>query len=178
MSVPSIHRFDLASAVLFVVSTAALVLQVTSPSSILITGGESGASLELARPCFRGTVVTAIAAVVVGGSGTYLLIGSDSTGETTASQHDRSNDSANARTEGDLLDTRRQEWETTADRLANNERAVYETVLEADGVIPQSDIVERTDLSKATVSRTLDSLEAKELVERKRRGVGNVVILQ
>jgi len=40
------------------------------------------------------------------------------------------------------------------------------------------DIVEGTDLSKATVSRTLDTLESKDLVERKRKGMSNVVILQ
>jgi len=178
MSVPSIHRFDLVSAVLFVVSTTALALQVISPSAVLVTGGESGASLELARPCFRGTIVTAIAASVFGGSGTYLLVGADRSEGPAAAQRDRENDSANARTGGDPLDTRRREWEETADRLAGNERAVYEAVLEADGALPQSDVVDRTDLSKATVSRTLDSLEAKRLLERKRRGVGNVVVLR
>ena len=77
-----------------------------------------------------------------------------------------------------LLEVRKQEWEETADRLANKERDVYEAVLEADGVLPQSDIVDRTELSKASVSRALDGLEAKQLLERKRRGMGNVVILQ
>ena len=38
--------------------------------------------------------------------------------------------------------------------------------------------VDRTDLSKATVSRMLDSLESKQLLERKRRGMGNVVVLR
>ncbi|WP_434530062.1 helix-turn-helix transcriptional regulator (plasmid) [Haloarcula sp. NS06] len=50
-------------------------------------------------------------------------------------------------------------------------------MLDADGVLPQSEIGDRTDLSKATVSRTLDSLEARDLVERKRRGMGNIVLL-
>lgn len=77
-----------------------------------------------------------------------------------------------------LLEARKQEWEETAERLANKERDVYESLLDADGVLPQSDIVDQTDLSKASVSRALDGLEAKQLVERKRRGMGNVVILQ
>ena len=55
---------------------------------------------------------------------------------------------------------------------------VTRNVLEADGVLPQREIVEQTDLSKATVSRTLDSLEAKSLLERKARGTGNVVLLR
>jgi uncharacterized membrane protein len=68
-------------------------------------------------------------------------------------------------------------WEKTVDRLYNNEETVYTVVLEAGGELPQRDIVEGTDLSKATVSRTLDTLESKDLVERKRKGMGNVVVL-
>lgn len=75
----------------------------------------------------------------------------------------------------DLVEARRQGWARTADRLANTEQTVYETVPDADGVLAQSGIVERTDLSKATVSRALDSLETGDLVERKRRGTGNTV---
>jgi uncharacterized membrane protein len=50
--------------------------------------------------------------------------------------------------------------------------------LESDGVVQQSTIVEETDLSKSHVSRKLDVLESRELVERKRRGMGNVVVLK
>lgn len=77
----------------------------------------------------------------------------------------------------ELLEARKREWEATAERLANKEAEVYESLLDADGVLPQSDIVEETDLSKASVSRALDSLETKNLVERKRRGMGNMVLL-
>jgi len=79
---------------------------------------------------------------------------------------------------GELLEARRKEWEENADRLANNEEEIYEVLLDADGVLPQSDIVDETDLSKATVSRKLDSLETKNLVERRRHGMGNVVLLR
>ncbi|MUV61442.1 MarR family transcriptional regulator, partial [Halobacterium sp. CBA1126] len=85
-------------------------------------------------------------------------------------------DAAEERTD-DLLEARREQWEATAERLSSNEAAVYEAVLDADGVLPQADIVDRTDISKASVSRALDSLEARDLVERKRRGMGNVVVL-
>jgi uncharacterized membrane protein len=77
----------------------------------------------------------------------------------------------------EILQVRRQEWATISERLTSNEELVYQTVLEANGVLPQSEIVDQTDLSKATVSRTLDSLEVKDLVERKRRGMGNTVLL-
>jgi len=69
-------------------------------------------------------------------------------------------------------------WERVVDRLRNNEETIYALLVEADGELPQRDLVESTDLSKATVSRTLDKLERKDLLERKRRGMGNVVHLE
>ena len=73
--------------------------------------------------------------------------------------------------------TRRQTERNGGKRqLHNNEETVYTVVLETGGELPQRDIVEETDLSKATVSRTLDTLESKGLVERKRKGMGNVVV--
>ena len=42
----------------------------------------------------------------------------------------------------------------------------------------QGDLVVQSGLSKATVSRTLDLLESKGLVEKRRRGMGNVVLLK
>ena len=64
-----------------------------------------------------------------------------------------------------------------ADRLRDNEATIYTLLIQADGTLPPRDLVDDTDRSKATVSRSLDSLEQRNLVERKRRGMGNVVHL-
>ncbi|WP_436909512.1 helix-turn-helix transcriptional regulator [Halosimplex marinum] len=74
-------------------------------------------------------------------------------------------------------ESRREEWEAAAERLTGNEETVFRLVLDAGGERPQREIVEETDLSKATVSRTLDALEHRDLLERKRRGMGNLVTL-
>jgi uncharacterized membrane protein len=42
----------------------------------------------------------------------------------------------------------------------------------------QSDIVNNTSLTKVKVTRLLDKLEGKGLVERRRRGMGNLVVLK
>jgi uncharacterized membrane protein len=42
----------------------------------------------------------------------------------------------------------------------------------------QSDIIEKTKLNKVKITRILDSLEAQNLIERKRRGMTNLVILK
>ena len=76
------------------------------------------------------------------------------------------------------LQEKKKEWEKVSKGLKDDERSVYEAVLEAEGIIEQGQLVEKTGLSKATVSRTLDLLESKGLVEKRRRGLGNVVSLK
>ncbi len=62
--------------------------------------------------------------------------------------------------------------------LDQDERRIYRTVLDAGGSIFQGEIVKRTGLSKATVSRIIDRLEVKGILERKRRGMSNLVVLK
>jgi len=69
-------------------------------------------------------------------------------------------------------------WEEIARTLKEDEAKIYKAIIECDGIIEQSELPEKTGLSKASVSRTLDLLENKRLVERRRRGIGNVVLLK
>ena len=68
--------------------------------------------------------------------------------------------------------------EHVLETLEGEEREVYRLVTEADGSIMQSTIVERTSLTKVKVTRLLDKLEGKGLLERRRRGMGNLVVLK
>jgi uncharacterized membrane protein len=76
------------------------------------------------------------------------------------------------------VDEKKKEWEEVSKTLGNDEGKVYEAILEAEGVLNQSELIAKTGLSKSTVSRTLDLLESKNLVERRRRGMGNVIVLK
>lgn len=62
--------------------------------------------------------------------------------------------------------------------LLLEEKTVLEKVIEANGAIFQSDLVEKTGFTKVKVTRILDKLEGRGLIERKRRGMTNVVILK
>jgi len=62
--------------------------------------------------------------------------------------------------------------------LDNEEKKVYDLIKEADGSIFQSELVDKTGLSKVRVTRILDKLEGKKIIERKRRGMTNIVILK
>ncbi len=62
--------------------------------------------------------------------------------------------------------------------LSGDEKLIFEKILEAEGTIFQSDLVDQSQLAKVKVTRLLDRLEGKGLIERKRRGMTNVVILK
>jgi len=57
------------------------------------------------------------------------------------------------------------------------EKKVLKLVQE-QGTIFQADLIEKTQFGKAKVSRILDRLEGKGIIERKRRGMTNVVVLK
>ena len=57
------------------------------------------------------------------------------------------------------------------------EKQVYALVKE-NGAIFQGDLIEKTEFSKARMTRIVDKLEGSGLVERKRRGMTNVVVLK
>lgn len=69
-------------------------------------------------------------------------------------------------------------WSENIKTLTGDEKLVYETVAASDGVIFQSELVEKSGFPKAKVSRMLDRLEASGLVERKRRGMSNAIVLK
>jgi uncharacterized membrane protein len=62
--------------------------------------------------------------------------------------------------------------------LSDDEKLVLEKIIEAEGTIFQSDLVDKTSFTKVKVTRILDKLEGKAIIERKRRGMTNVVILK
>ena len=62
--------------------------------------------------------------------------------------------------------------------LQPDERKVYDVISQAGGMIFQSEIVEKTEFPKTRVTRILDKLEAKDVLERRRRGMTNAVMLK
>lgn len=63
-------------------------------------------------------------------------------------------------------------------QLDDDESKILKYIIESEGISFQSDIVENTKFSKAKVSRILDLLEARGHVERRRRGMANVLLLK
>jgi len=61
--------------------------------------------------------------------------------------------------------------------LKKEERKVFNLLVENRAVF-QADLIEKTGFGKAKMSRIIDRLEGQGLVERKRRGLTNVVVLK
>jgi TM2 domain-containing membrane protein YozV len=62
--------------------------------------------------------------------------------------------------------------------LDREEKLILERIIESEGAILQSELVDKTNLNKVKITRILDRLEGKNLIERKRRGMTNVIVLK
>ncbi len=69
-------------------------------------------------------------------------------------------------------------WKGNLKGLKEGRKEIYEILVENEGMLFQSELVEKSGMNKVKVSRILDSLEAKGLLERKRRGMSNAVVLK
>ena len=72
----------------------------------------------------------------------------------------------------------KKKYDAVLKKLNSDERLVFEKIVKENGSVFQAELVEKTSLSKVKITRILDSLEGKNLVERKRRGMTNIVILK
>lgn len=62
--------------------------------------------------------------------------------------------------------------------LEKEEKKVIEILLTENKAMFQSDLMEKLRIGKVGMTRLLDKLEAKQLIERKRRGMNNIVVLK
>lgn len=71
---------------------------------------------------------------------------------------------------------RKKKIDTTG--LEQDEKEVINLLLKENGAIFQSTLMEILNIGKIKTTRLLDKLEAKQLIERKRRGMNNIVVLK
>jgi uncharacterized membrane protein len=63
-------------------------------------------------------------------------------------------------------------------KLDKIEKQVVRILQEENGAIFQSSLMEKLGVGKVGITRLLDKLEAKQIIERKRRGMNNIVVLK
>ncbi len=62
--------------------------------------------------------------------------------------------------------------------LDKDEKSVIDLLLKEGKAVFQADLMEKLEIGKVKTTRLLDKLEAKQLIERKRRGMNNIVVLK
>jgi len=62
--------------------------------------------------------------------------------------------------------------------LDSDEKKVVELLQKEGNAIFQADLMEKLGKGKVGITRLLDKLEAKQIIERKRRGMNNIVVLR
>ncbi|NAT11012.1 transcriptional regulator [ANME-1 cluster archaeon AG-394-G06] len=167
MKTKNIHGKTVFVAALFVASVFVLGIKLLNPTpiQIFVEGNDVAVNQIPGFFTYTDVVIIVISSLVLGICGTYLLL--------SAPAEEPAEDAGKV-----ILEERKRRWNELSKTLKNDERKIYETILESDGIIEQSEIVDKTGLPKANVSRSLDLLESKGLAERRRRGTGNVVLLK
>jgi DNA-binding transcriptional ArsR family regulator len=153
---------------LLAISAFVLALKLLQPASIKVEIGPAGNATVISSINglynFEDILTVFFTTLVAGISATFIIMPrgeerSESLGET-------------------VLNDRKAKWQDMSKSLKDDERTIYQAILDAGGLVNQGDLVRKLGLSKATVSRTLDLLESKGLVEKRRRGMGNVILLR
>ncbi len=63
-------------------------------------------------------------------------------------------------------------------KFDDEEKKVYGIIRNKEGSAYQTDLIKETGFSKVKVTRILDKLETKDILERKRRGMTNIIVLK
>lgn len=62
--------------------------------------------------------------------------------------------------------------------LSREEREVIKLLQQENNAVFQASLMEKLNIGKVKATRLLDKLEAKQLIERKRRGMNNIIVLR
>ncbi len=144
-----------------IASTFALFIKTMTPSSVQFVIEGNVVELNQVPSIYNTIDVLSIGAscFVLGASLIYLLLSEGSLDEKATAEPGS--------------------WDQLIEGLAvEDERRVVQIVAEEGGTIFQSQLVERSGYSKSKVSLVLDRLEARGLLERRRHGMSNVVVLK
>jgi len=144
-----------------IASTFALFIKVMTPSSVQFI--IEGNVVELNQvPSIYNTLdvlVIGVSCFVLGASLIYLLQSDGSDGEKAPAEPGN--------------------WDGIIEGLTqDDERRIVQIVADEGGTIFQSQLVERSGFSKSKVSLVLDRLEARGVLERRRHGMSNAVVLK
>lgn len=164
MESKKIHGRTVFMAVLFVASVSILGIKLLKPTpiQIFVEGNQTAISQIPGFFTFTDVIILIGSSIVLSICGIYLLfvdLVEKPAGEL-------------------VLGERKKRWEEVVKTLKDDEQKIYMAVIDSDGIIEQSALPNKACISKSNVSRGLDLLESRGLVEKRRRGMGNTVLLK
>ena len=169
------------AAAVFVASVLVLALKLLNPTpvQILVEGNTAITTQVPGLFTYADVFVIAVALVLMSVSGTYIFLQGSAApaAAAPASAGDIIAAAAPASAGDIILEERRQRWEGIAKTLKDDEQTLFKAIID-EGIVHQSELVEKTGLPKSNVSRALYGLESRGLIERRRRGMGNVILLK
>lgn len=68
--------------------------------------------------------------------------------------------------------------EVDISKLEDSEKKIYDLLKSHEGSMYQSDLIKETGLSKVQMTRILDKLASRKIIDRQRRGMTNIIILK
>ena len=159
-----IHGRTIFMAVLFIASVFVLGIKLLNPTpvQIFIEGQNTAITQIPGFFTFSDVIILIMSSITIAISGMYLLFF----------------DSVEKPAGELVLEERKKRWEQIVKTLKEDQQKIYKAIIDSDGIINQSELVEKTGISKSNVSRALDLLESRGLIEKRRRGMGNVVLLK
>jgi hypothetical protein len=145
-----------------IVSSFAIFIKILTPITVQIIIEGNIIELTEIPNIFTSwdMAITSISCFVLGSSLIYLLLDSSERPQSTPPS---------------IQDN----WNQTVETLTNtDEKELVTLIITEGGTIFQSQLVENSGYSKSKVSLILDRLEARNIIERRRRGMSNVVVLK
>ena len=148
---------------MFLASVFILGLKLMNPTEIhiFLEGDETVLSQVMRNYSIYDVAMLISSAFLAGISGTYLLF------------YDRG-----IAVGEQVFNNKRADYERILPTLKDDEQKVFQAVLDSEGILSQSELSDLTGVSKSNVSRALDLLESRGYVERRRRGMGNIIVLK
>ncbi len=78
-----------------------------------------------------------------------------------------------------LMPPQRQEKkQVDISKLDDDEKRIYQLLVEHEGTMYQSDLIKETQFSKVKMSRLIDKMTIKNILEKKRRGMTNLIVVK
>jgi len=146
-----------------IASTFAVFVKIMTPTNVQFIFDGSVIELNMIPEIYTSfdMTVIGISGFVMGSSLVYLWL---------------ADKNEPVRTEASSLKSR---WNGLLEKLSNpDEKRIVNLIIDEGGTIFQSQLVDRSGYSKSKVSLILDRLEAKKILERKRHGMSNAIVLK